>query len=112
AVRGAPFRALFLRDGIGRAYFRGREAVALMPTDPTHRKNIIRQYRDNLRREVDSVALYRALSVEERQPELAEVYKRLASIEEAHQQFWTRRLSDLGHQTPEYPVGWRTRTLI
>jgi VIT1/CCC1 family predicted Fe2+/Mn2+ transporter len=83
-----------------------------MPTDSANLKNLVRQYRDNLQREVDSVALYQALSVEERQPELAEVYKRLASIEEAHQQFWTRRLSDLGHPPSERPVGWRTKTLI
>jgi len=66
----------------------------------------------NIQREVDSAALYRALSVEERKPEIAEVYKRLAAIEQAHKEFWKERLSELGHQVPEFAVGWRTRTLI
>jgi rubrerythrin len=67
-----------------------------MPTDSRDLKDTIRQYLDNLQREADSVALYRALSVEERKPEIAEVYKRLAAIEQAHKDFWNQRLSELG----------------
>jgi VIT1/CCC1 family predicted Fe2+/Mn2+ transporter len=83
-----------------------------MRTDSTDRKNTVRQYLRNIRREVDSVALYRALSAEERKPEIAEVYKRLAAIEHAHKEFWTERLAELGHQVPDFNLGWRTRTLI
>ncbi len=83
-----------------------------MPTDSTDLKDTIRQYLDNLQREADSVALYRALSVEERKPKIAEVYKRLAAIEQAHKDFWNQRLSELGHPMPESGVGWRTRILI
>jgi len=75
-------------------------------------KNAIRQYLRNIRREVDSAALYRALSVQERKPEIAEVYKRLASIEQAHKEFWQQRLSELGQPAPDFRVGWRTRALI
>ena len=83
-----------------------------MPTDSRDVKDTIRQYLGNLQREVDSVALYQALSVEERKPEIAEVYKRLAAIEQAHKEFWKQRLSELGRQVPESSAGWRTRTLI
>jgi VIT1/CCC1 family predicted Fe2+/Mn2+ transporter len=83
-----------------------------MPTDSRDRRATIRQYLENLQRETDSVALYRALSVEERRPEIAEVYKRLAAIEQAHQEFWSRRLAELGHQVPRFTTGWRTRILI
>jgi vacuolar iron transporter family protein len=83
-----------------------------MRTDSTDRKNTAKQYLRNIRREVDSAALYRALSAEERKPEIATVYKRLADVEQAHKQFWTERLSELGHQVPHFTVGWRTRTLI
>src|SRR5271154_2344686 len=83
-----------------------------MPTDPRDLKDKVRQYLDNLRREIDSAALYRALSVEERKPEIAEVYRRLAAIEEAHKEFWKQRLSDLGRPVHEPVVGWRTKTLI
>ena len=83
-----------------------------MPTDPRDLKDTIRQYLGNLQREVDSVALYRALSVEERKPEISEVYRLLAAIEQAHKEFWKQRMLELGHQVPEFSVGWRTRTLI
>ena len=83
-----------------------------MRTDSRDRKDTVRQYLRNIQREVDSAALYRALSVEERTPEIAEVYKRLAAIEQAHKQFWKERLSGLGHQVPDFSLGWRTRTLI
>jgi len=83
-----------------------------MPTDSTDLKDTISRYLDNVQREVDSAALYRALSVEERKPEISAVYKRLAAIEQAHQEFWKERLSELGYRVPEFNVGWRTRTLI
>ena len=83
-----------------------------MRTDSRERKDTIRQYLRNIQREVDSSALYRALSVEERKPEIAEVYKRLAAIEQAHKEFWKERLSELGHRVPDFSLGWRTRTLI
>ena len=83
-----------------------------MPTDSRDLKYTIRQYLRNIHREVDSAALYRALSVEERKPEIAEVYRRIAAIEQAHKEFWKQRLSELGHQVPDFGVGWRTRALI
>ncbi len=83
-----------------------------MQTDSRDLKKAIRQYLHNIHREVDSAALYRALSVEEHKPEIAEVYKRLAAIEQAHKEFWKQRLAELGHQIPEFSVSWRTRALI
>ncbi len=83
-----------------------------MRTESRDHKDTIRQYLRNIHREVDSAALYRALSVEERRPEIAQVYKRLAAIEQAHKEFWKERLSELGHPVPDFKLGWRTRTLI
>ena len=51
-----------------------------------------RRYRSNLQGEVDSAALYRALAEAETNPQLKEVYGRLAAVEEAHAQFWRERL--------------------
>lgn len=73
------------------------EAAAAMPTNSRNLKDTTRQYLRNIRREVDSAALYRVLSVEERKPEIAEVYKRLAAIEQAHKEFWKQRPLELGH---------------
>jgi VIT1/CCC1 family predicted Fe2+/Mn2+ transporter len=83
-----------------------------MPSDSKDRKGTIKQYIRNIQGEVDSAALYRALSVEECKPEIAAVYKRLAGIEQAHQEFWRQRLSELVQQVPDFRVGWRTRALI
>lgn len=71
----------------------------------------IRRYRDNLRGEVDSAALYRALADAEANPQLKEVYRRLASVEEAHAEFWRSRLGRLGAGGGRRRVGWRTRAL-
>lgn len=83
-----------------------------MSTGSGTSRDKIRQYLANVQREVDSAALYQALSIEERKPEIAEVYRRLAATESAHKEFWKKRLTELGSQVPEFRVGWRTRTLI
>src|ERR1700694_5479658 len=72
----------------------------------------LEQSRSGVEHAEDSWRAARALSVEERKPEIAEVYKRLATIEQAHKEFWKQRLLELGHQVPDFSIGWRTRTLI
>ncbi|WP_114392703.1 VIT1/CCC1 transporter family protein [Oleisolibacter albus] len=59
------------------------------------RKSIAR-YRSNLQGEVDGAALYRALAAAEGDPRLADVFNRLAAVEEAHADFWRRRLAAAG----------------
>jgi VIT1/CCC1 family predicted Fe2+/Mn2+ transporter len=70
------------------------------------------RYRANLQDEVDSAALYRALAEFEPNPQLAEVYRRLAGVEENHVTFWAKRLASLGAPVPSARPGWRTRALI
>ncbi|HXA70581.1 MAG TPA: VIT1/CCC1 transporter family protein [Stellaceae bacterium] len=70
------------------------------------------RYRSNLRGEVDSAALYRALADAEENPQLAEVYRRLAAVEEAHAEFWRKELARVGARLPALRAGWRTRFLI
>lgn len=75
----------------------------------------IRRYRRNLQGEVDSAALYRAMAATEAKAELAELYGRLAAVEEAHAEFWRRRLREAGVTEAAEVVarpGWRTRVLI
>jgi VIT1/CCC1 family predicted Fe2+/Mn2+ transporter len=69
------------------------------------------RYRANLQGEIDSSALYRALAEAEANPELAQVYRRLAAIEDAHAEFWRKRLEKLGARLPRRRLGWRTRSL-
>ena len=70
------------------------------------------RYRANLQGEIDSAALYRALAQLERNAQLAQVYDRLAGVEEAHGEFWRRRLAQAGAEAPDPRPGWRTRMLI
>lgn len=69
------------------------------------------RYRANLRGEVDSAALYRTLAETESDPHLAEVYRRLAAVEEAHAEFWKKQLGRVGARIGRLELGWRTRAL-
>jgi VIT1/CCC1 family predicted Fe2+/Mn2+ transporter len=71
----------------------------------------IDRYRRNLRGEVDGATLYRALAEAEANPQLKEVYRRLAAVEDAHAQFWRQRLDRLGVKAGRGGIGWRTRAL-
>jgi VIT1/CCC1 family predicted Fe2+/Mn2+ transporter len=71
----------------------------------------ISRFRDNLQGEVDSAGLYRALSQSEPDPHLAEVYRRLAAVEEAHAEYWRTQLRRAGAKAGQLQVGWRARAL-
>jgi VIT1/CCC1 family predicted Fe2+/Mn2+ transporter len=69
------------------------------------------RYTANWQDEIDSAALYRAIAEVESQPQLAEVYRKLAETEEAHARFWEEKLRASGTPLPARRVGWRTRML-
>jgi VIT1/CCC1 family predicted Fe2+/Mn2+ transporter len=71
----------------------------------------IARYRANWQDEIDSIALYQAVAATEPQPQLAEVYRKLAAVEEQHAQFWEQRLRAAGQPLPSRRPGWRSRTL-
>jgi vacuolar iron transporter family protein len=56
----------------------------------------VRRYRTNLQGEVDGETVYNALADAEPDPNLAAVYRKLASVEGAHAQFWRTRLDQQG----------------
>ncbi len=66
-----------------------------------------RRYHDNLQDEVDGAALYKALAEIESDPSLAKVYRRLATVEDAHAEFWRARL----HRIPNLTPSFRARAL-
>ncbi len=72
----------------------------------------VARYRTNLQGEVDSAALYRAMAEAEKDPHLSEVYRRLASVEEAHAEFWRKQLGRIGATAMARRPGWRTRALV
>lgn len=69
------------------------------------------RYTANIQGEIDSAALYRALAEAEANPQLAGIYKKLASVEEEHAAFWMRQLERLGHSAPSLTPSLRSRVL-
>jgi vacuolar iron transporter family protein len=66
---------------------------------------------ENLVDELNGAALYDALAGAERDQRLAEVYRRLATVERRHADRWRRKLEDSGESLPDFRPSWRTRTL-
>jgi|AGTN01.3.fsa_nt_gi Uncharacterized membrane protein len=75
--------------------------------DPKSAKRYLR----NLRDEIDSAALYRTFAELEDDPQLADIYGRLAAVEEAHAQFWRDKLERAGLKSVPVRPGARTRVL-
>jgi VIT1/CCC1 family predicted Fe2+/Mn2+ transporter len=69
------------------------------------------RYAANLQGELDSASLYKTLSQTEKNPQLAQVYARLAAVESAHAEFWKRQIESLGKRVPQLRPGFRTRAL-
>lgn len=69
------------------------------------------RYRANLQGELDGAALYRAMAEAEANPNVAEVYRKLAAVEDSHAEMWRRRLHAIGAKAPLLRTGWRTRVL-
>lgn len=76
-------------------------------TDP----GSVRRYRENWRGEIDGAAIYCAMAASEDDPNLAEVYRRLAEVEERHADFWAEHLRAAGAEVPAARPGWRARIL-
>ena len=69
------------------------------------------RYTANLQGEVDGAALYRTLAETEKNRELAQVYARLGAVEEAHAEFWKRKIGAIGERVPAIRPSFRTRAL-
>jgi VIT1/CCC1 family predicted Fe2+/Mn2+ transporter len=76
-------------------------------TDATER----RRFKDNLQGEVDGAAVYMALAEAEKDPNLANIYRRLAAVERAHAEFWRSRLDRATHGHTRLRPSLRARGL-
>jgi vacuolar iron transporter family protein len=72
----------------------------------------LERWRASFQEEIEAAALYRAMSEVEGSPEVAEVYRRMATVEEQHAEFWSRKLEAADAPVPPHRLGWRTRALI
>jgi VIT1/CCC1 family predicted Fe2+/Mn2+ transporter len=75
-------------------------------------QNDIARYRANFQKEIDGAALYHVLAETEKQPQLAQVYLKLASAEERHAATWQKKLEDLKAPIPPRKPGTRTVIMI
>jgi vacuolar iron transporter family protein len=69
------------------------------------------RYRENLRAERESAALYQAFAQAERDERLAAVYRAMATVEERHAAIWAEHLQRAGTQVPAFAPSWRVRLL-
>ncbi|MFB6080584.1 MAG: VIT1/CCC1 transporter family protein [Haloferacaceae archaeon] len=74
-------------------------------------REALARYRANVRDEVDSATVYRAMAAAESDPRLAEVYDRLAETEERHAAFWREKIRDAGATPGEGGPTVRARVL-
>jgi VIT1/CCC1 family predicted Fe2+/Mn2+ transporter len=65
----------------------------------------------SLKDELNGAYLYEALAKAEKDPRLAEVYRRMAEVEHKHATIWEARLKDAGVSVPSFVPHWRSRTL-
>jgi VIT1/CCC1 family predicted Fe2+/Mn2+ transporter len=75
-------------------------------------KKDVERYLANRQKEVDGAALYHTLSEAEKQPQMAEVYKRLALSEEKHASAWEKKLEKLEVSVPPRKLSWRAHSMI
>src|SRR5579864_3277952 len=72
----------------------------------------VARYRANYLSEQEGVYLYSKLAEVERDTHLAELYRRLAVIEQRHADLWKDYLSRAGATSPAYAPTWRIRALL
>ncbi len=70
-----------------------------------------KRYQANLRSEQEGAALYRMLAESEKDAHLADIYRRMAAVEQRHADVWAGHLRQAGIIIPEYTPGPRIRML-
>ena len=71
----------------------------------------LKRYRRNRQNELDAAALYRVMAETEPQKSLAEIYRRLAGVEEKHARFWEDELHKAQVVLAPWKPGLRLRIL-
>lgn len=78
----------------------------------TNNKQDIERYLANRQKEIDGAALYQVLAETEKQPQMAQVYRKLAASEEKHAAAWEKKLEELKVPIPPRKPTWRAATMI
>jgi len=80
-------------------------------SEQTKNRDVAR-YRANYLSEREGAYLYSQLAAIERDAHLAELYQRLAAIEQHHADLWKEYLTRAGATSPTYAPTWRIRALL
>lgn len=72
----------------------------------------IKRYFANRQKEIDGAALYNVLAETEKQPQMAQVYRKLAASEEKHAAAWEKKLQKHNVSIPPRKPTWRASTMI
>src|SRR5512142_1426927 len=72
----------------------------------------VNRYLQNRQKEIDGAALYSVLAETEKQPQMAEIYRRLAASEEKHAAGWEKKLQELKVSLPPRKPSWRAGAMI
>jgi vacuolar iron transporter family protein len=81
-------------------------------TNGTPAKDDLERYRENYLSEQEGVYLYRGIADVESDAHLAELYRRIAAIEQRHAAIWKGYLEGAGESPPAYTPNWRVRALL
>lgn len=65
----------------------------------------------NLADERNGAALYRSMAEAEKDPRLAEIYRRFAQVEDRHAAAWEGKLAQAGVPVPAFKASWQTNVL-
>jgi VIT1/CCC1 family predicted Fe2+/Mn2+ transporter len=71
----------------------------------------VARLKSNFQGEIDGAVLYDALAESETDENVAAVFHRLAAIERAHAEFWSKELERRGYRPEAAPPGLQTRSL-
>jgi vacuolar iron transporter family protein len=72
----------------------------------------LKRYLKNRQKEIDGAALYGVLAETEAQPQMAEIYHKLAASEEKHAAAWEKKLREGNVTLPARKPSWRAATMI
>src|SRR6266487_518767 len=72
----------------------------------------IKRYFQNRQKEIDGAALYSVLAETEKQPQMAEIYRRLSASEEKHAAGWEKKLEEFKVLIPPRKPTWRAAAMI
>jgi VIT1/CCC1 family predicted Fe2+/Mn2+ transporter len=74
-------------------------------------KSDVERWLENRQEEIDSASQYLAMAAGEPRNDVADLYRRLAAVEEKHAAFWEKRLRDAGRELGPRRPSFRARTL-